>query len=168
MPHYVVVSPEFMTHYQTETEPSEYGTSIAAVANAANASEAKWAAARLWDKIEGTMSYPSQQRRDGEHPLTGVAVIKADKIPLNNSDHPPEYWGNWGKYYVDLKNGEEDMPSRDWFIYDAFEGAYWSNEDGWVDFASATFFTDQERDTMRLPMGTNVEWVLTKKVEQES
>lgn len=28
---------------------------------------------------------------------------------------------------------------------------YWSNEDGWVDSASATRFTDEEHDTLYLP-----------------
>ena len=32
-------------------------------------------------------------------------------------------------------------------------GLFWSNEDGWTDRDSATVFTAQERDTLRLPLG---------------
>ena len=35
------------------------------------------------------------------------------------------------------------------------EVVYWSNEDGWVDRASATLFTPAEAATLRLPMGNN-------------
>ena len=29
---------------------------------------------------------------------------------------------------------------------------FWSNEDGWADLASATRFTEKEKETLRLPM----------------
>jgi len=32
------------------------------------------------------------------------------------------------------------------------EQLYWSNDDGWVDADSATVFTQEERDTLNLPM----------------
>lgn len=32
------------------------------------------------------------------------------------------------------------------------EPLWWSNEDGWVDEASATTFTDREREYLRLPV----------------
>lgn len=30
---------------------------------------------------------------------------------------------------------------------------YWSNEDGWVDYESATLFTNMERQCLRAPEG---------------
>ena len=38
------------------------------------------------------------------------------------------------------------------------EVVYWSNEDGWVDRASATLFTPAEAATLRLPMGNAPFW----------
>jgi hypothetical protein len=34
------------------------------------------------------------------------------------------------------------------------DDSFWSNEDGWVDFDSATIFSKEELDRINLPMGT--------------
>lgn len=43
--------------------------------------------------------------------------------------------------------------ATEWVIAGEDEHAYWSNEDGWTDLASATVFADGERDSLRLPIG---------------
>jgi len=36
---------------------------------------------------------------------------------------------------------------------------YWNNEVGWIEWPEfATAFTTDERDRLRLPIGTNVRW----------
>lgn len=39
-----------------------------------------------------------------------------------------------------------EMDDEGWVLY-------WSNTDGWVDYESATLFTDEEMNTMRPPQG---------------
>lgn len=46
--------------------------------------------------------------------------------------------------------------SQDWQP----EPLFWNNERGWVSFAQATIFTEEERMTMNLPMGA-CKWVGT-------
>lgn len=36
---------------------------------------------------------------------------------------------------------------------DEGEVYYWSNDDGWVDYESATLFSDDEKETLRPPIG---------------
>ena len=38
------------------------------------------------------------------------------------------------------------------------EPLFWNNDLGWVEFALATIFTEEERLTLRLPMGAS-RWV---------
>ena len=49
------------------------------------------------------------------------------------------------------------MATANWRIRsvmdDEGEVFYWANTDGWVDYHSATLFTDAERATMRPPQG---------------
>lgn len=46
---------------------------------------------------------------------------------------------------------------REWRIAsemdDNGDRLYWNNEDGWVDYDSATLFTNMERQTLRAPEG---------------
>lgn len=36
---------------------------------------------------------------------------------------------------------------------------FWSNDHGWTDQAEATRFTQGERDTLRMPVGTPCHWI---------
>lgn len=42
-----------------------------------------------------------------------------------------------------------------WVIVETDSGLFWSNDDGWVDLASATRFTTGERYSLQLPIGGN-------------
>lgn len=44
-----------------------------------------------------------------------------------------------------------------WIIAETDSNLFWSNEDGWVNQASATRFTTEERQSLRLPIGGN--WI---------
>ena len=50
--------------------------------------------------------------------------------------------GLWAKDIWMVVNNEDDD-----------KGLWWSNEDGWVDYPSATWFTRKERFTYSLPIG---------------
>jgi hypothetical protein len=39
------------------------------------------------------------------------------------------------------------------------DDGYWSNEDEWVTFASATHFSEEDTELLSLPMGENVRWL---------
>jgi len=42
---------------------------------------------------------------------------------------------------------------------EAGQPLFWSNEDGWGDFHSATIFTEVETLSFLLPIGEQVEWI---------
>ena len=78
---YIVLSPEYETSPMCwdPPEPPEYGRDVALIVNAASPSQAKWAAARLWERHQ-LCSWPAEMRRDGRHPLSGVTVERADLL----------------------------------------------------------------------------------------
>lgn len=94
MTNYVVISPEHTTHYGSELEPPEEGVDVALIVNAPNATKAKWAATRLWERHYGRLSWPATARGDGLHPLTGVTVERVaddDEEQLDPSGWQPCY-----------------------------------------------------------------------------
>ncbi len=60
------------------------------------------------------------------------------------------------KFFVVRSNDERDSEDG--------SPLYWSNGQGWVDRASATVFSEAERDAFDLPMG-DCEWVLVGEEE---
>lgn len=92
--HYIVIGPERMLHPGSwdPPEPPDYGRDVALIKNASNATEAKWAATKVWDKIDGVFSLPRENRMEGVHPLKGVKVERVEG-PISSS--------GWA-YFVDL------------------------------------------------------------------
>ncbi len=92
---YVVLGPdrELRPGSYDPPEPPEWGRDVALVRNAPNAHEAKWAAVRLWDRVDHIWSLPRENRGDGRHPLADVTAALADADDLG---------GGWGPYVVDL------------------------------------------------------------------
>ncbi len=97
MSDYIVIGPERMLRdrsYADKPEPPEWGRDVCYVANAPTAKDAKWAASRRWERVDGIWSLPRENRGDGKHPLAGVRTER----PLEGDGSP----GGWGRYYVDL------------------------------------------------------------------
>ena len=101
MSDYVVLSPEYEKYPMCwdPPEPPEYSRDAALIVNAATASQAKWAAARLWERHQ-RISWPGEMRADGRHPLSGVTV---ERVP---EDEPLGPFG-WMPFYVDLGDNDE-------------------------------------------------------------
>ena len=72
-------------------------------------------------------------------------IIKDEMDGLGIGDIPDFLWDD-GDQYV---------------IYSKTENLFWSNEDGWVDYNSATEFEGHERPTVNMPI-PNAEWMNTR------
>lgn len=61
----------------------------------------------------------------------------------------------------DAEHSEPSGGGNVYVIQDGSRDAWWSNDDGWVDYDSATRFTEQERKRFNLPTGlSQVGWRL--------
>lgn len=73
---------------------------------------------------------------------------------------------------VRLLQGEPGIAWRcqmneEWVIYNKNEKLFWSNEDGWVDFDSATRFNETEQVTVSLPViGEKANMVLWIRIKE--
>ena len=98
MTDYIVLSPEYETAPMCwdPPEPPEYGRDVALIVNAATASQAKWAAVRLWERHQ-RRSWPAEMRLDGRHPLSGVTAGRVQSLGPSG----------WTPFYADLGDNRE-------------------------------------------------------------